>query len=467
LNDALALDKDEAWLEQHILAPRRQGRDIFIAGQVYSWDDIDEIHISQTDLPSSDLVPQIRARRRTEGIAVPIEDGWYVAYEGEEVTERFITGPPGSLDEDKLSGGMATDRKAVMVVYGHDKEANDGIFDWLRAVGLHPREWGELVRASGGASPFIGDVLNQAFRDAQAVVVLFTPDEHVVLREVLSGHPEDWKLQARPNVLFEAGMAFATHPDRTVLVVLGNHAMPSDLAGRHFVRLDGTVDALHELASRLAGAGCKVRTSGTQWLRTSRFPSRDDISALPATRGLGDRRSSMDTLLAQKLNRILQDVITSASSTLAVSPRELGAHVWQPTANGMALERVARVRVGDTPPNRPREWRRGEGVVGRCWEIGEDVYINLQGPGLNGLDEISFEQLDDNLKMGLNYADFQRVQLDFRAIWATPIYRHDELLGVLSLNVDRDRHGDFGSQLTTDIRRLLRSGASRIELALP
>src|SRR5258708_22118975 len=47
--DALALDKDADWIEEHVTAPRRQGRDIFVDGQVFSWDDIDEIHITETD----------------------------------------------------------------------------------------------------------------------------------------------------------------------------------------------------------------------------------------------------------------------------------------------------------------------------------------------------------------------------------------------------------------------------------
>jgi hypothetical protein len=168
-----------------------------------------------------------------------------------------------------------------MVVYGQDREASSALFDWLRAIGLAPDEWGDLTKATGSASPFIGQVLDKAFEDAQAVVVLFTPDERVAQRVGIGEAEERWRLQARPNVLFEAGMAFATHSDRTVLVVLGEQALPSDLAGRHYVRLDGTPEALHELANRLETAGCEVNRSGGQWLDLTRFPRRDGIPADP------------------------------------------------------------------------------------------------------------------------------------------------------------------------------------------
>jgi len=82
-----------------------------------------------------------------EGIAVAIPDRWYVARDGEDVTEQFTAGPPGSQPHSgQAPAAIATDRKKVMVVYGHDREANEALFDWLRAVGLEPREWGEPPR---------------------------------------------------------------------------------------------------------------------------------------------------------------------------------------------------------------------------------------------------------------------------------------------------------------------------------
>jgi hypothetical protein len=119
--------------------------------------------------------------------------------------------------------------KKVMVIYGHDEEANTALFDCLRAMGLKPQEWGQLIQQSQVGSPYIGAVLDEAFKNVQAVVAFFTPDEHVITRASYAAGQDRWRLQARPNVLIEAGMALATHPRETILLVLGNQELPSDL----------------------------------------------------------------------------------------------------------------------------------------------------------------------------------------------------------------------------------------------
>jgi predicted nucleotide-binding protein len=173
----------------------------------------------------------------------------------------------------------AADPASVMVVHGQDEHARRAMFDWLRSIGLRPLEWSQVVHASGVASPFIGDVLDRAFAQAQAVVVLFTPDEHVRLRhELESAAP--WRLQSRPNVFLEAGMALARHPERTVLAVLGAQTLASDLDGRHYVRL-GSPAALRDLAQRLEGAGCPVDLTGGDWLDPAIFPERGSLPREP------------------------------------------------------------------------------------------------------------------------------------------------------------------------------------------
>jgi hypothetical protein len=76
-------------------------------------------------------------------------------------------------------------------------------------------------------------------------------------------------------------MVLITHPGRTVLVVLGPQELPSDLAGRHYIRLDGTPESLNDMASRLQSAGCEIDQTGTRWLDPARFPDRDHIPANP------------------------------------------------------------------------------------------------------------------------------------------------------------------------------------------
>ncbi len=79
--------------------------------------------------------------------------------------------------------------------------------------------------------------------------------------------------QARPNVLFEAGMAFASHPDKTVLVQIGTVRPFSDIAGRHVIRMDDSGAKRQNLALRLKTAGCSVDLEGTDWHTAGNFSS--------------------------------------------------------------------------------------------------------------------------------------------------------------------------------------------------
>ena len=135
-----------------------------------------------------------------------------------------------------------TDQKTVFVVHGRNGAARDGVFEFLRSLGLRPLEWSQAVQLTGTGAPYIGDVLDHAFAAAQAVVVLLTPDEIAYLRLEYASSGSDPEhapsAQSRPNVLFEAGMAFGRHPERTVLVELGTIRPFSDVAGRHAIRMD-------------------------------------------------------------------------------------------------------------------------------------------------------------------------------------------------------------------------------------
>src|SRR5262249_36997013 len=78
-------------------------------------------------------------------------------------------------------------------------------------------------------------------------------------------YEKDLTGQARPNVLFEAGMAIVSHPKETVLVQIGEVRPFSDTAGKHLVYMDNSTQRRQELASRLEDAGCSTNVKGTDW----------------------------------------------------------------------------------------------------------------------------------------------------------------------------------------------------------
>ncbi len=160
--------------------------------------------------------------------------------------------------------------RKVFVIHGRDERLRAAIFAFLRALGLEPLEWTMAIQLTGKASPYIGEILEAAFNHAQAAVVLLSPDDEARLRADLlqPDDPPSEKMlagQARPNVLFEAGMAFASHPNQTVLVQLGQVKPFSDVAGRHVVKMDNSIQKRQEFALKLRTAGCSVNMEGTDW----------------------------------------------------------------------------------------------------------------------------------------------------------------------------------------------------------
>ena len=100
------------------------------------------------------------------------------------------------FESEATLGEPTVDR--IFVVHGRDESVRVGMFGLLRAFGLWPLEWSEALAMTGDPNPFIGDVLDLAFRTAGAIVVLFTPDDLASLKPhlavggilTLSEHPQ-------------------------------------------------------------------------------------------------------------------------------------------------------------------------------------------------------------------------------------------------------------------------------------
>ncbi len=170
----------------------------------------------------------------------------------------------------------STSLKKVFVVHGRNDKLRESMFNFLRALGLNPVEWSQAIQATQKASPYIGEILDIAFGQAQAIIVIFSGDDDArlmeeVLRQNEPPYEKELTPQPRPNVIFEAGMAMGRNEDRTILVQVGELRPISDIAGRHITHLDNSSQKRQELVTKLTGADCEVDTSGTDWLTVGNF----------------------------------------------------------------------------------------------------------------------------------------------------------------------------------------------------
>lgn len=234
------------------------------------------------------------------------------SFEGEQEEEDAAT---------ILSAPM--DRKTVFVVYGRNAAAAEAMRAFLRSLTLVPSDFDEVKRRMGG-SPFIGQVIRRGVEEAAAVIVIFTPDERATLRagfqrdDDAAVDKERW--QARPNVIFEAGLAMGVDENKTILVTLGSDvSLFSDASGRHILRMDNSAEKRDDLRALLEAAGCDVQLQ-RDWTRSGEFEA-----CVPAADVARDGPAAPLAAPAQ----ITAPVVVGGKPRLVVNVRRLlaGPHV--------------------------------------------------------------------------------------------------------------------------------------------
>ena len=165
---------------------------------------------------------------------------------------------------------------SVFVIGGRDLALTESMFALLDALGCRPVEFHQAVaQVPRTGNPFIGQVLDRAFEQVQALIILFSPDDEAKLKDQFLKPSGDVgerqpRGQARANVIFEAGMALGRHEEKTIMVQVGDMKSFSDVAGRHMVHLDDSFESRRDFATRLSRI-CKVDTSGTRWTKVGNF----------------------------------------------------------------------------------------------------------------------------------------------------------------------------------------------------
>ncbi|MBK9153181.1 MAG: nucleotide-binding protein [Chloracidobacterium sp.] len=205
-----------------------------------------------------------------DGLVSSVEKGYV------DATPEKGTIIPAEIIEDAVSSRVRDPRK-VFVVHGRNYDIRSSMFAFLRSIGLEPIEWSQAAKLTGKATPYTFEIIQAGFSVAQAAVIMFSPDDEARLRGefVKRGDPAYEAAlmpQARPNVIFEAGMAMAKFPDRTVIVEFGITRPMSDISGLNVIRMSNDPEVRNELADRLETAGCKVDTKNKRdWYKVGDF----------------------------------------------------------------------------------------------------------------------------------------------------------------------------------------------------
>jgi predicted nucleotide-binding protein len=171
------------------------------------------------------------------------------------------------------------DRRKVFVVFGRNTFMLDEVRKFLRVIGLYPITWGDALEYSGQGAAFTSEVLEAAFRQAWAMVVLLTGDDLILPTSQMAHLHTPEKVspasQPRANVIFETGMAFGNRrlTKRTILLDFDFDRLRliSNLGDRQRLRFNNSLNRREDFIRRLRAAGCAVNLQNKRWYRTGNF----------------------------------------------------------------------------------------------------------------------------------------------------------------------------------------------------
>lgn len=175
-------------------------------------------------------------------------------------------GQPARNENKGNSMTLTSDPRAVFIVHGRNIALKDELVKFLMHIDVRPISWTEAAQATGKTMPYTLDIVRAGMTAAQAVVVIFSPDDEARLKsEFLKAHDGDQERkltgQARQNVLLEAGMAMALAPTRTIFVRVGRPREVSDIQGINWIDLDDSWDSRTRLSHELQAAGVQIATN--------------------------------------------------------------------------------------------------------------------------------------------------------------------------------------------------------------
>jgi hypothetical protein len=154
---------------------------------------------------------------------------------------------------------------------------------------------------------------------------------------------------------------------------------------------------------------------------------------------IGFRRLTQASDREAQLYRICRDVAVLVEETTHLSRDVVGVHVWE--VAGMPgvrrLERRATFVPGERQPT-AITWRKGKGVIGRCWESDNRILADLEALAVP---EDEFNALRPEERFFFSWEEYRSTE-HYKAVLALPLHGGPEnarrVVGCLSIDVQAD-----------------------------
>jgi predicted nucleotide-binding protein len=236
-------DLSEPEMHERFLGPRERGEPVWIGGEGYDWSKAKlEIHEGPELAQLEDVEPAWGMEWLT------------VAQQTANVTDRFITGPPGAQVDaqpanPQLEPGEAKSVDApVFLIHGHDELRKEQVARFLEKVGDAPVSI--LHEQSSGGRTLIEKLEHKA-APAQYAVALLTADD---IGGPVGAEHESLRQRVRQNVILELGFFIGLiGRGRVAVLFQPGVELPSDLHGLAYIELDDggqwKLDLVRELQS--------------------------------------------------------------------------------------------------------------------------------------------------------------------------------------------------------------------------
>jgi hypothetical protein len=161
-HDEVKTDISDEVLESQFLSPYRTAQPITINGRSIPSASIQRIRITTSEVPISDIIERVKVEERASQAIVlgGPSYAWRAASKADDVTDQFITGPPGMSSaplpstepaEPDHSTSQPSSRGAslpnsVFIVTGRDSDATAALVATIRSLGIQIVEWSRLLR---------------------------------------------------------------------------------------------------------------------------------------------------------------------------------------------------------------------------------------------------------------------------------------------------------------------------------